>query len=420
MLALIAIAFIFYFLFYLSKKQIISLSFGQIGLAFIIKIIAGCAFGYMYLHATSGKDTWEYHQASVIEYQKFNSGLEGFSPLLHINSHSFQLKTFFSSEDSFWKNLSYDLLISLLTIFNLVSKGNYYINVIFYNFVVLLGHYFLFTTLLKSFPTKKNLLFLITFLFPPLIFWVSGIHKDGLVFTFITGTIYFTTRFIFEKKAQWLVPAMLFLLLLILFRSFVGLPLLPFLIAYYFAVNTPKHSVIIYTATLFICVSIFIASSFGLNFINLPNKIAERQKTFMVLKGGSFMAIPTLDGSIKNYVIALPTALNHVFLRPYLAESSSYLQLFSALETYFFLIMFCIGIFKYWNCFYIVKQPLILLLVFFALINYVLIGFTVPFAGAIVRYRVIFEVFLLIPILLIIDTNNLLTAKLKRLRFFGN
>ncbi|MBC7720773.1 MAG: hypothetical protein H7068_02050 [Pedobacter sp.] len=140
----------------------------------------------------------------------------------------------------------------------------------------------------------------------------------------------------------------------------------------------------------------------------------------MVLKGGSFMAIPTLDGSIKNYVIALPTALNHVFLRPYLAESSSYLQLFSALETYFFLIMFCIGIFKYWNCFYIVKQPLILLLVFFALINYVLIGFTVPFAGAIVRYRVIFEVFLLIPILLIIDTNNLLTAKLKRLRFFGN
>lgn len=420
MLALIAIFFIFYFLFYLSKKQIISLSFGQISLVFIIKIIAGCAFGYMYLHTTTGKDTWEYHQASVIEYQRFNSGLEGFSPLLHINSHSIELKGFFSSEDSFWKNLSYDLLISLLTIFNLVSKGSYYINVIFYNFIILWGHYFLFTTLLKFFPAKKSLLFVIIFLFPPLVFWVSGIHKDGLVFTFITITIYFITKFIFEKRVKWLLLALLFLLLLVLFRSFVGLPLLPFLIAYYFAVNMPKRSVFVYAATIFICLCIFFLSSFGPNFINLPNKIAERQKTYMVLKGGSFMAMPIIDGSIKSYIFILPTALNHVFLRPYLTESNSFLQLFSALETYFFLLALCICIFKYSKYFSILKQPIILLLVFFALANYVLIGFTVPFAGAIVRYKTVFEVFLLIPIFLIIDTNNWLTAKLSKLRFLGN
>ena len=86
---------------------------------------------------------------------------------------------------------------------------------------------------------------------------------------------------------------MFFLLLLILFRSFVGLPLLPFLVAYYFAVNKPRISVFIFVATMFICLCVFFASSFGPNFINLPNKIAERQKTFMefgvCMKGAIFM-----------------------------------------------------------------------------------------------------------------------------------
>jgi len=47
-----------------------------------------------------------------------------------------------------------------------------------------------------------------------------------------------------------------------------------------------------------------------------------------------------------------------------------------------------------------------MLLLFLALINYLMIGYTVPFAGAIVRYRVFFEVMLLLPMLNICDSNN--------------
>lgn len=411
---LIAFVLIICFLYYLSKKQIIQLSFGQITGVFILKIVAGCAYGYMYLHSNSGKDTWDYHAASLVEYGRLNNGTGNFSPIFPHDIASLQLKTFFLSNNSYWKDLPYNILIAILTFFNITSKGNYYINVVFYNLMTLWGHYLLLASVIKFFPDKKALLFLIIFLFPPLVFWESGIHKDGLVFTFLSSSIYFTTSFIFEKKGKWFALALFFLLLLVIFRSFVGLPLLPLLIAYYLSTNFPKRSLLIYSFTVIICIIIFFATLFGPNFINLPKQIAERQAKFMLLSGGSFMVTPVLDGSIKSYITVLPTALNHVFLRPYITEAKGILQLFGALETYFVIILLLICVIKMRGELKLVKQPMLLLLIFFAVINYILIGYTVPFSGAIVRYRVIFEVFLLIPILLIIDTNNLISNRLNR------
>ena len=53
----------------LHKKQI-SLSYYEILLALGFKIIAGIAYGYIFLTYFGGDDTWAYHQQSLDEYKK--------------------------------------------------------------------------------------------------------------------------------------------------------------------------------------------------------------------------------------------------------------------------------------------------------------------------------------------------------------
>ncbi|MBC7652277.1 MAG: hypothetical protein H7101_11060 [Deinococcales bacterium] len=134
--------------------------------------------------------------------------------------------------------------------------------------------------------------------------------------------------------------------------------------------------------------------------------MADRQEAFLTLEGGSFMPLPALKGTLASYIHALPAAVNHVFMRPYLTEAKSPLLIFAALET--LLVIIAVGCLLLYlkKIKTITNHPLLMLLLSLSIINYLIIGYTVPFAGAIVRYRVFFEVILLIPILIMCDNKN--------------
>ena len=126
--------------------------------------------------------------------------------------------------------------------------------------------------------------------------------------------------------------------------------------------------------------------------MDFPGKIKERQQEFFRLKGGSQVKLDSLDERPLSYVKILPQALNHVFLRPYPGEQSSLLYRFSALETWFCMIIFLLAlVFPSRSASQVLVQPIVLTIIFYGLTNYLLIGYTIPFLGAIVRYRIIFE-----------------------------
>jgi len=88
----------------------------------------------------------------------------------------------------------------------------------------------------------------------------------------------------------------------------------------------------------------------------------------------------------------------NTFFRPYAWESKGVLQLISSLEVIAFWLLVL---------FYFVRgekkrdlvQPMFLTFLFFGITLYLFIGYTVPFPGAIVRYKTIGELLMILPFL---------------------
>ena len=386
--------------YYLTKSNKIILSFNQALLILIIKCIVGCVYGYLFLKVYKGDDTWQYHQLSLQEYAVLKQHPWDFFADLFVHHYKqSQTLTFFNSQSSYWKDLQYNILIKLLAIFNLFSRGHYYINVLFFNVVTFWGHYFLYKLIVSYLPDRKQLLFLVIFLFPPLLFWESGIRKDGLIFPAITGCIYYFTVYVQSKGLKPLFLCFIFFGLTFLIRNFVALSLVPVFIAYYISVVYKKKAAPVFMITLGTACILFFLTTFAPDNLNLPKQMAERQHKFLQLKGNSFLEIETLTDNVLSYIKDLPAAVNHSFLRPYITEGKSPLLLVAALENLLMIVIIIIALINYHSLLNILKQPIWLLLISFSILNYLMIGYTVPFFGAIIRYRILFEVLLIIPLM---------------------
>jgi hypothetical protein len=404
---------LFYFL---TKKKIINLSFKQASIALTVKLMLGCAYGYLFLKFYNGDDTWSYHRQSLDEFKILsNNPLEFVKDIFRNSYRKNQAFTFFDTTTNYWKDLQYSILIKLLAVFNVFSRGNYYTNVLFFNLFTFWGHYFFYKLCTNYFPNKKAIAFIVIFLFLPLTFWQSGIRKDGLAFIGFAGSLYYFVEYSCCKDYRHLIKAVLFFSLLLLIRNFIALSLIPVLAAFYACNYFKTKALYVFSITTLGFATLFFLSSLGPNGFNLPQKMAERQEAFQHLEGGSYMYLPQLEGSLKSYINVLPYATNHTFLRPYITEGKSPLLLFAAIETLFVLIIIALALLKPKKLKTIAEHPLLMLLLFLALINYLMIGYTVPFAGAIVRYRVFFEVMLLLPMLIICDSNNKLETWLNKL-----
>lgn len=396
-------AFFIFILYRYSLRKSFALSFKEASLAYIVKIIAGCIYGYFFLHYYGGDDTWLYHNEGLKELAVLKT-----NPLKFITNgiipegyKTNQLYTVFNSSESFVKDLELNLLFKLLAIFDLLSGGNYYINIIFYNALVFFGNYFLFKTFSKKYPEKKNLWLIFIFYFPPILFWTSGIRKDGLCFAILCGLIY-QLYLIFENKisAKRILYFAFLFMLLFLIRNYIALTFVPVIIACFFYRHKKKNAVLIFSSVLGFCAISFFISSFLHNGFNLPLKMAERQQAFLELQGNSYLVTGKLDGSFSSYIKVLPQALNHVFIRPYISEAKGLLYIFSFLDIAFFFFILIRLFFKpQVNYKTLISDPFILSLIIIALLNYIIIGYTVPFLGAIVRYKASFEILLLLVIL---------------------
>jgi len=403
-------AFVIQSVYSISKSE--KLNFKWVFIVFIIKTIFGCLYGIIYAKSPITSDTWNYHSIGLTEYKWLQSNFFNFAADLFKHGYNEkQTTTFFNSDQSYWKDLPLNLLVKLLAIFNIISRGNYYLNVLLYNLLTLVGNLYLFKAICIWFPEKRKIAFTICCLFPPLLFWTSGIHKDGIVFTCTAVILYFiSTKSL--SIYQRIIGGIFVFALLFLFRNFVALSLMPWLIAFFISLWYRKKVVAVYIVTLCVGVLLFTVSSLGPSATNFPKKLQERQAQYLQLKGNSYMYTPSLTGSFKSYIQLLPIAINHAFCRPYFTESTGVLALISAIESYAMIAIWCVAIVFFRKQFSILQHPFLLLLLFFACTNYLLIGFTVPFTGAIVRYRVIFELFLLIISVLIIDSNQLISNQL--------
>lgn len=389
-------AFFIYLLYRLTRKAAL-LSVTELAGAFMFKVLMGCLYGYVYLHYYHGDDTWLFHQRSVEELQKLFH-----EPLAF-------LKDFTPAEAFAWAGgpsiptyiqfLEKHILPKTLAIFDIFSGNNYYINVIFFNFILFWGHYWLFKMLVTAFPDKRLPLLLLIFFFPPLVFWLSGIRADGLLLFFLSLLLIHFRNWVYEHKKAglaWCLPAVSGLLI---FRLQVLLVLAPALTAWYISVKF--HGKLLRTWLLVYAVAglVFFATAWVSPARNLPLMIVKRQQEFLALQGTRFQ-LDSLRPSVTGYARVLPQAVNNTFFRPFIWEAKGLLQIMTALEVlvcWLLVLWMIIKRDERWQ-----KQlthPMLLFFIYFGITFYIFIGYTIPFPGTIVRYKALPELLLLtIPV----------------------
>lgn len=394
-----SIVFIFLINRIIRKKT--QLTVTELSLAFVFKVALGCLYGYIYGHFYNGDDTWLLHKYSLEELQLlYNHPVQFITNLNPAETFAWQGGTFWENTAAWIHTLENGLTAKILTIGNLFGGSNYYINVVFFNFVLFWGHYWLFKLYVQEFPQKRKQLLLLIFFFPPLVFWLSGIRGDGLVLFFIALLLVHFRSWLYTNN-KWSILHFVFGVFgIIIFRSQVLLLLIPALAAWYISVKFNRKPLPTFLLVFATSGLLFFATAWVSPQKNLPQVIAQRQQAFMALQGTRF-PLDTLQPTLGGFTRVLPQALSHTFVRPYLWEAQGALQLMTAAAIIIFwgLIITCI-IKKEIHWKEMLCKPLILFSLGFGITLYIFIGYTIPFPGAIVRYKAIPELLLLaVPVI---------------------
>jgi hypothetical protein len=181
-----------------------------------------------------------------------------------------------------------------------------------------------------------------------------------------------------------------------IFRMQFFMVLVPFMVAWGIALRYPKKVAVVFASAFVISLLVFFGSILVSPQTNLASMVVQKQHEFLQLKGNTVFALNRLEPNLKSFASTLPQAALNSFLRPYPWEAKGILQIAAAAEIIF---LWLVVLLSARNFSTLISWPLSWWVVFFAICTYLLIGYTVPFPGAIVRYKIIPELLLLLLLL---------------------
>lgn len=375
--------------------------------------MAGIFFGWMghyYGNLAQMLDTWAFHHLGVEEYKILrNNPQEYFTNMFH-NPYPHGMGNIFGSTDSYWNDLKGNIFVKMLSIFDIFSFSKYYVNVIFYAFITMVGPIAVFRVMKDIYPGRKNLLLLAAFLVPSFIYWTSGIHKEGLIFTGIALIIYHLYFGWKEKRytlTRWL-GVLLGILLLGVLRNFLLALIIPAILAWLLACKWPRHGLALFLGVYLVCgVLFFTARYIDPTRFDFPQAVVNKQQAFLQMQGGfSTIPIKELEPTAISFLKNTPQALTLSVLRPYPGDVRHLLSLAASIEINLMLILFLLFLFFRKKNGSPTKNA-IYLCVFFSISVLLATGFSVNNLGAIVRYRSVIIPLLAIPMVVQTDWKKL-------------
>ena len=306
---------------------------------------------------------------------------------------------FFSAESSYWDDLSVNIIAKILAFTNIVANGNLLVNSLMFGVFGFAGSIVFYKCFLPFFQQNKWILLITCFLLPSTLLYSSGIHKDSIVF-FLVGLFFYSGSQLLMQNARGKYVLLLILAWvgLLLMRNYVAMALLPLIVCatLIFRFKFPTWiSVTVVYGGIFTLVSITEATS-TLRPLRL---VSDRQASFLSTeKGNKQVRVQLLKPTIASFISATPQAIKNSLLTPYPLQFAAKIWWFFALENMTYLIL--LSAFLYSLCSFKTSIPPLLVLSFiFALSMVLFIGFVVPNANAIIRYKSTY-----LPLLLIAAT----------------
>ncbi len=318
------------------------------------------------------------------------------------NTHHFDKK-----DDSFFDS-NHRLIIRTNAVLRYFSYGSIYIHSLFFCFLSFMGLMALYRALRLFFERNTGRILIIPiFLIPSILFWSSGLLKETLIIFFL-GMLFFTSMKLLAMKN---IVANILLTALCIHFLFLSKPF----IVFSFLISLYVMGIFYFKSYVRIS-AIILAAIFATWFLYAHNDYLCQIMTSMIHKRNEFVALGlkmkagsladdhlTTSGCFTPLKLA-PAGLYNMFMQPFIWSHGSFEKLFG-FENLIVLLLTALTLFYFQKP----KGHRLQLAVFsftFFILNYTLIGITVPIIGALVRYKIFGLLFYLIFLTCFIDLNK--------------
>lgn len=394
-------------------------------LVFLLKFTSGLALTWIYTNYYTDRSTADlfklfddskFMYEAILDkpkdYFKMLLGLDNNAP--YFDHYYFKMNNWYRPYDVDY-DVYYDTrtLIRLNAFVRLFSLGVFAVHTLVWCFLSLIGMCLLYKACYRYFYEKQYWLGACIFLMPSVLCWGSGVLKEGIVFFWMGILIYSLFQWInVGFKISYLLAIILSVIGFSLLKVHILFAFIPSILAFIVCrIRAYKNVRFTYLFLLTLIVIIGFNIQYLFPSINFIKVMAFKQQALLRLAyytdSGSLTEMNPLDPSFFGFLRNLPQALINATLRPSVFDAQNAMQWFAALENLMIsaFIIFCIGLYR--PILDPKKRAFVWFCLTFTVVLYSIMGLTTPILGTLVRYRMPALPFLMMAIVLLMDTNRL-------------
>lgn len=307
------------------------------------------------------------------------------------------------SDNSSWTHITHNGIIYIDMLLDILSFDNFTINTLLFSLPVFLGNLALFRVFRHRFPSDPLTAFSV-FLLPSVLFWTSCIYREAVLYMLLAFLLSGLHRLL-TRRFSWpqLGNTLLVFALIAYFRGAFALTLLPAIYVWLLVEKRKLRRQLLIAGA----VALVISGLLILSEVPLPQIIAARQQEFREIEGHSLLPLPVVEASWTGLLNILPAATVNGLLQPLPGFGGNPLYSAFSLELLIIWTIVVLAIVRKIrnrsHVFMLNNEPILspfgLFCLIFSLSGMLIIGAIIPYAGAIVRYRSIYLLFLLAPFL---------------------
>lgn len=391
--------------------------------AFVLKIIAGLVLWYFYTHVFTNpaeSDALRYFEDAMTIKRQWSLNRDVFwSFMLGTDTHVAGYSEIYDKLVGWTSGYRYGLtndcstIIRINVLLGFISGENYQVHSIVMSWLAFVGFAALYKSLIHFYTAYPKLLFAICFMMPSVVFWSSGLLKEGPLLLAFGMFCYSLSKLCFNIRNYGmyiLLAASAFLMVYI--KEYVLISMIP---AMFFLLTigiTGKRFLIVkfivVHALLFIAAENAHLFFTGGDFIYvLHKKQVDFYNVALLTDAGSVIDLAPVSDPL-SFMLNYPAAFANTFFRPFLWEAKNFLYLGFSIENtvYLLITLLCLIYFKIPDK----KQHIVLAaMISFVLVFSSIIGSCVPILGALVRYRIV-----ALPVLMVVLVSCINIEKLRK------
>lgn len=373
-------------------------------MAFLLKVVAGFLLYFIYTYYYTNRATADifkyFDDSKVIADALYTKPIDFFKMFFSIqNDTPYFTENYYNHMNNWFRvydsNVFSDshLIIRFNAFVMLFSFGYYHVHTVFICFLSFIGLVGMYRFFIEYLSKAKFGLFVAVFLIPSVVFWGSGVLKEGLIFFALGTLLYLSIKFI-ERFTLWRLLWVAASIIILLYTKIYIFLIVFFLLIIFKMLKYNSQKKLGY---MFVGI-VVISSSLGLLTLKLMAGVdvfallAQKQHDFILLaqsqQTGSLVQTSFLEPNWISFVYQLPDAILNTFFRPLVGLDNSPMMIPAMLENLFIWVLLVLS-FVHRNKLSRQQWLLFHFLFWVVLGVYLLTGLTTPILGAIVRYKTI-------------------------------